>query len=114
MGKMYKIKYCYQTGDSFSNEDCESILEYEFESLEFAKESLKRIKQHYEWYTEKNDCYRENPKDKVKKPSWYTADTGEYGYDACINIRLNETTEVIFSCPWCGYFERLYGAVEEF
>jgi hypothetical protein len=47
----YKIKYNYNTGDSFHNEDnLESYLELEWNNLSIAKANLQRIKEHYTQY----------------------------------------------------------------
>lgn len=49
----YKIKYNYDTGDSFHNEyDVEGNLELEWQNLEIAKANLKRIEEHYKQYRE--------------------------------------------------------------
>ena len=44
----YKIKYQYQTGDSYSSEIKEDFLELTFENYENAVNNLNYIKQHYE------------------------------------------------------------------
>lgn len=50
MGK-YRIKYNYDTGDSFRNEyGLEEYLELEFDSIEVAEKNLQRIKEHYQLY----------------------------------------------------------------
>lgn len=52
---MYRIKYNYDTGDSFHNEyGLEDYLELEFQSLLIAEENLERIREHYEMYRELN------------------------------------------------------------
>ena len=54
----YKIKYIYDTGDSFKNEyGCEGILEVSWKNLEVAKANLKRIQEHYEQYKGLNNRY---------------------------------------------------------
>ena len=107
---MYKIKYLYRTGNSFGSEDCEDILEYEWEDYKFAKESLQRIKEHYEWYESIEDHFggsKQIPKwHNVSMPEKWMEDQKHH----IINLRINETDEVQFWCPWCGYFEHLYGA----
>ena len=105
---MYKIKYNYQTGDSFSNSDCEDVLEFEWKDLDIAKECLKRIKEHYEWYTS-IEGYQKN---KVAKPKWHNVTGGDTlsGEHHLINIPMDNGNEVQFWAPWCGYFETLYGA----
>ena len=54
----YRIKYTYDTGDSFHNEDgLESTLEMSWENLVVAKANLKRIQEHYAQYKELNESY---------------------------------------------------------
>lgn len=49
----YRIKYNYDTGDSFNNEyGCEGYLELEWNNLEVAKANLQRIQEHYTQYKE--------------------------------------------------------------
>jgi hypothetical protein len=105
---MYQIEYHYRTGDSFHTEDRTKLLEYEWENIKVAKESLKRIKEHYTWYQ-----YMEGPRwrDKVPKPKWHSV---KFEYKdqehVMINIPMDDGQEVQFWPPWCGYFETLYGA----
>jgi hypothetical protein len=108
MGK-YKIKYSYRTGDSFHTEDLEDILEYDWDDLEFAKESLKRIKEHYAWYSYKTNYY--SKMDEVAKPEWHNVNYSHVSDEHYLmNIRMDNGKEVQFWPPWCGYFETLYGA----
>ena len=44
MGQKHKIKYGYQTGNSYGSESEESELEMSWENLDVAKENLQRIK----------------------------------------------------------------------
>jgi len=106
---MYRIKYDYRTGDSFGSEDCTDLLEFEWEDYKYAKESLNRIKEHYEWYKSKDSYF----KDEKPKPEWHKVKLPDDMKDHehyLINLRINDTEEVQFWCPWCGYFESLYGA----
>lgn len=108
MGK-YKIKYNYQTGDSFHTETCEEVLEFDWEDLDIAKEGLKRINEHYKWYSSKNS-YSFN-KNEVSKPEWHNVNTDLVSQEHYLmNIRMDNGKEVQFWPPWCGYFETLYGA----
>ncbi len=107
---MYKIKYSYKTGDSFGNEDRESLLEYEWEDLDVAKEALRRIKEHYVWYESIAHPYYVN--DSVK-PEWHNIKEGNIAKDMIhymLNIPADNGEEYQFWAPWCGYFETLYGA----
>jgi len=104
----YKIKYEYKTGNSFGSHDEESILEYDWEDLEIAKESLRRIKEHYKWYE-----HMESPRwgDEVPEPKWFNVnERDKYIRHHLINLPMDNGKEVQFYAPWCGYFETLYGA----
>lgn len=48
----YQIKYSYQIGDSFGNQDVVDILELSWSNLDVAKENLQAIKEHYKMYQE--------------------------------------------------------------
>jgi hypothetical protein len=50
----YKIKYNYDTGDSFGSSTCEDFLELTFENYDNAVSNLNRIREHYEQYKELN------------------------------------------------------------
>jgi len=50
MGQKFKIKYGYQTGNSFGSESLEDELEMSWESLDVVKSNLKRIQEHYQQY----------------------------------------------------------------
>lgn len=107
----FKIKYSYRTGDSFNTYDNEDVLEYEWEHLEKAKEALKRIREHYDWYTYK-ESHGYNKKE-VEKPKWHNVNSEHAslsGEHCLINIQMDNGAEVQFWPPWCGYFEKLYGA----
>lgn len=57
---MYRIKYTYDTGDSFHNEyNVEEFIETTFEDIELAKRNAKNIVEHYEMCSEL-DNYRSN------------------------------------------------------
>jgi hypothetical protein len=106
---MYKIKYSYRTGDSFHTEELENILEYEWEDLDIAKDSLKRIKEHYKWYEgiESHSRFSE----KIPKPDWHNVNSEHVSSEHyLLNIKMDNGKEVQFWPPWCGYFEALYGA----
>jgi hypothetical protein len=106
---MYQIAYHYRTGDSFHTEDREERLEYEWEDLNTAREALKRIKEHYQWYKGIEDTFR----DEVPKPDWLSVDSSmvsESSIHYLLNIPMDNGEEVQFWAPWCGYFEELYGA----
>lgn len=109
---IYKIKYTYDTGDSFHTEsDREGILEMSWKDLEVAKANLNRIKEHYEFYcVVHSNGYRirmtNAEKDKVlaaaRKKDWFAKD-----YDFCLILKTDNGKDWQFNAPWCGYFERL-------
>ena len=110
---MYKIKYSYRTGDSFGSEDREEILEYEWEDIELAKEALKRIEEHYRWYESVSSSYSFSPK-TIERPEWHKNELDDKGYHETtiqnmIVLNMDNGKKVQFWCPWCGYFESLYG-----
>jgi hypothetical protein len=105
----YKIKYCYQTGDSFNTEVREDILEFDWDDLDIVKESLKRINEHYKWYSYNENYY--SRREKVEKPDWHNVDTSHVSSEHYLmNIRMDNGKEVQFWPPWCGYFESLHWA----
>ena len=106
---MYQIKYNYRTGDSFSTSDKEATLEYEWKDLDVAKESLRRIEEHYKWYESIEQLFSE----KTNKPEWHNVNANGVTEDMehyLINIPADNGKEYQFWAPWCGYFETLYGA----
>ena len=110
---MYKIKYDYQTGDSFHTEEREDLLEYEWMDLDVAKECLKRIREHYKWYQSLENHYSFR-KEEIVKPTWHNIDMSNFiirtDEHYLMNMPLDNGNEIQFWPPWCGYFEHLHGA----
>jgi len=111
---MFKIKYSYRTGDSFHSEDSEGILDFDWIDLQLAKQALQRIKEHYLWYESVTSYSRFNP-NTLERPDWHVKELDENGLDkstiqSMIVLQMDEGKQVQFWCPWCGYFETLYGA----
>lgn len=102
---IYKIKYSYETGDSFGRHDAEGVLEMEWTNLDNAKAALKRIKEHWLWYEDQN-VYYWKPDKSAPEPEWHKGEE----YDFTVKVLLDNGNEVKFCAPWCGYFERLHGA----
>jgi len=98
----YNIRIFYRTGDSFGSRNKEMDLDGFWENTEIIKENLKRIKEHYEWYKNKNSSYSSK---KIEKPTWHTN-----RYDESIKLKTDKGVEYEQSTYWCGYFESLYGA----
>ncbi len=112
METIYKIKYYYHTGDSFTSEDKENVLEFEWKNLDIVKECLKRIKEHYKWYENKEKSYHLK-EDKIEKPEWHNVKVEKYmlsNQHCLLNLPMDNGNEIQFWPPWIGYFEMLYGA----
>lgn len=105
---MYKIKYVYDTGDSFrTEEDRIGIFEFSWNNLEIAKENLQRIKEHYEFYknlSESSLSKKEMKKflNEMKLKDWFTPQC-----DSCLILFTDDNKPCRINAPWCGYFERL-------
>jgi hypothetical protein len=107
----YKIKYNYDTGDTFhTDEGCEDFLELTWDILDVAKQNLVRIREHYEQYRKLNSLsysgkgktYKDITGENQSK-DWFVKD----GYEHCLKL-YGDNGEVFQICaPWCGYFERL-------
>jgi hypothetical protein len=109
---LYKIKYHYETGNSFGRHDEENVLEYEWEDLNVAKEALRRIEEHYKWYQNVEHYSRRFFK-IIEKPKWHNVKSKYITKDMehnLLNIPMDNGEEIQFWPPWCGYFETLYGA----
>lgn len=83
---MYKIKYTYNTGDSFHTEEgLESFLEFSWENIEVAKANLNRIKEHYKLYKELTNVWDfEQGQEELKKAAkndWFASHTKTFAYN---------------------------------
>jgi hypothetical protein len=112
--KNYKIKVCYQTGDSFSSEESTEIIEeFSWESEEVAKRNLQRIGEHYKLYMLFNKEYNiskeqlTEAKKNAKKTDWFI-DNNYWEYS--LKIELDDGTFKELTTRWCGYFESLWSA----
>lgn len=117
----YQISYSYNDGDSFSTrEGQESCLELKWNNLDAAKENLRRIKEHYEWYCKMHDFHWKVDKKEIdaskkwaSEQSWCIPekDAPEYHtlkYDFVIYLVDDNFKNYQYSCTtWCGYFESL-------
>ena len=102
----YTIEYDFTTGDSYSLERLTEILDcISWNNLEIAKENLKRIKEHYEFYYREEKTY--SRRKKVKPPTWWKTNNNHI---YCVNLKTDNGKEFQLYCPWCGYFETLHGA----
>lgn len=104
----YKIKYHYQTGDSFNTYEHTDYLDYYWDDLDIAKEALRRIEEHYPWARRFS---RRHDGDYSTAPSWWKVDGDRFwALENLINIPVTADKEVQFYCPWLGYFEYLHYA----
>lgn len=108
------IKVFYETGDSFHNEDTESTLDYDWESENVVIQNLKRIKEHYEMYEEmannRHAPFKEI-NDKYGGRDWFVNKSKDaFLASHSLYLYTDDGRKFQYSCPWCGYFERLYGA----
>lgn len=105
----YKIKCFFETGNSFGSHKDSEILEVEYNCLDKAKEALRRIKEHYEWYEDfrRYEWQRKN----VPCPTWWNC---KYSYESekyhLLNLPTESGKDFQMAAPWCGYFEELHGA----
>ena len=116
---MYTITARYQTGDSFNSYDTSDTLEAKW-TLDVAKENLKRIKEHYKAYQDRNNYYSmsfhkegESILEKIKNEPWFYEDKDEtYRNSWTFSVVLleNDGSSKEYPTSWTGYFERLYGA----
>lgn len=105
----YQIEVSYETGDSFHTENTSDFLEETWTDLTIAKENLKRIKEHYEYYEYKQflNRFRKNNEPEMKKPDCVVESHGEV---SSIILLLDNGKEWQFWPQWIGYFESLQGA----
>ncbi len=114
----YNIKCIYDTGDSFHNEyDVETTIEIKTTSLELAQENLKRIKEHYEYYSADKGSFEyrydwsgakariDKVLEEAKTKPWFVGD-----YNFSLKLLLDGGKEYQISACWCGYFEKLNSA----
>jgi hypothetical protein len=118
----YQIQYNYYSGDSLGSTDSTGILELEWKDLQVAKDNLKRIQEHWKYYDAKEEIQgayhkRKETKEYINKieqeqPDWYVKPDkdNKYFVHHCIILYTDDGKPWQFWCPWCGYFEGLYGA----
>lgn len=108
---MYKIKYSYNTGDSFhTTKDIQEILEYEWGTLSEAQEALNCIKEHYIYYKANREHTYDKKRQEINnkiindaeiKP-WFVKE-----HEGCLKLIADNDNEYQFHATWCGYFESL-------
>lgn len=109
---MYSIEVSYSDGDSCHHYNATETLEFSW-TLEVAKENLKRIKNHYKAYSDRNGYVACMLGDKevsllefIKTQPWYDND----GWTASIIFLQNDGTSKHYSTSWTSYFASLIGA----
>ncbi|MHA1220022.1 MAG: hypothetical protein ACTSO5_15285 [Candidatus Heimdallarchaeaceae archaeon] len=104
-----RIRIDYRTGNSFGSEDTSDFLEGHWENLDVAKENLKRIREHYEWYQSIDGWSRDK---SLPRPKWHKVqnEDSDYSKNHYINLVADNGKEYMCSCFWNGYFDQLYGA----
>lgn len=105
----YKIRAYYSTGNSFGSHDETETLDFEWDSLELAKENLQRLTEHYKYYVELNKYTNKTKKeisDSVKDKDWFN---NEKYYETSLYLLNNKREKFLFSTGmYCGYFESLH------
>ena len=105
MAPKYDIEISYKTGDSFKSYDETRNIGIEWSDLDKAKIALKRIKEHYKWYDDRNNRWIDD-NERSSEPEWHKG----IEYDFCLKFPLDNGNDVQISAFWCGYFETLYSA----
>lgn len=107
----YTIQITYMTGNSFGSHQEMDELGISWESLDRAKEALRRIREMYEVEEEHGRYWTvNNPEKTPREFSSCAGYTGGKYPDQGINLRLDDGTEHRHSTFWRGYFERLIRA----
>jgi membrane-bound lytic murein transglycosylase len=99
---MFTIKIIYTTGDSYGSSRCTDLIGACWDDINKAKESLKLIKLHNNYFNDKNR-YRYNP--DFKKNKVYEKLT-EYS----IALKDDDGNDLVTGAFWRGYFEDLISA----
>ena len=106
----YVIEVTYDSGDSYETRpNQKEILELTWEDLSVAKDNLKRIQEHYEFYKK---LYSANYtlKDKIKKDMIRQRWGVENDPERCLKLATDDGGEWQILAFWTGYFETLRGA----
>jgi len=100
----WRIRIDYETGDSFGSENTHDYLDIEWENLDMAKESLRRIKNHFEFCDGKH-CWTRPEGDLPVGVDWNDK-------WRCLRLILVDDDYNDYPCAafWIGYFEYLHTA----
>jgi hypothetical protein len=108
---VYQIEYFYKTGDSVRSENLTERLEAKWTNLDVAKDNLRRIREHYQYYTSNHvHCYYRKIDLKKSNLEASAKDWFVKEYDFCLILKTDEGRPLQISAPWCGYFESLFNA----
>ena len=97
---MYKIVISYGTGDSVSTWDKESEIAPTWKDKNKAKEALRRIAEHYEWYKSTLWTHLDG---ELEVPKFSDPDNPK----GALYLTLDDGTEFRVGTFWIGYFEGL-------
>ncbi len=105
MESEFQIKIYYTTGDSFHTEETEGVIEHSWKNLEQAQESMRRIKNHNEYYTDHSNIWSKPKKELPDGIEW----DKEY---RILQLMLmgDDGKPFAYSPFWTGYFETLHYA----
>jgi hypothetical protein len=105
---MFDIRINYKTGNSFGSHIEIDMLDLPTNSIDIAKENLKRIKEHYKVYEKKSSCLRQYK--EIIYPDFYITEIEEQNHKwECDGIVLltDKGEHRLYSPFWIGYFETL-------
>ena len=102
---MYKIEITYITGNSFNTYENSDFIELTWDNLDKAKECIKRIKNHYEFYQKHSDLYH---RPNMNLPIGVIWDD-EYRM-VLLSLITDDNEEYKYCSFWTGYFETLIKA----
>lgn len=108
----YEILIKYRTGDSFGSDDAQETIGAVFDTLEYAKDALVAIKEHYEFHEKLERNYNKGEcaviRRKIELSPWVVKDHNSTNYS--LKVQVNDNTSQVISAFWMGYFEQIYSA----
>lgn len=116
---MFEIELTYKTGDSFNTYTEQTTLNESWDNIEIASENLKRIRAHYQLYSNRNayvSCMSKKAEqtiEKAKSEPWFVDckrndDCEPESWEDAIRLLKDDGTDYILKYPdWIGYFEQL-------
>lgn len=118
---MYSIEIHYQTGNSFGSEELHESVEFVWNTLEDAKEALRRIQEHHAFYKRYHSAGRyagyhgitdtqDSVLQEAKTKPWYVQPEFGDSFEYILRVPSSDPEHDLLSVFWIGYFECLYGA----